>query len=69
MHPPLSRTLFDLLAEQANRAPDQAVAMTMTGAVTTAELVVRARRVARYLQADGIGRGSRVGLLDRKSVV
>ena len=63
MHPPLSRTLFDLLAEQANRAPDQAVAMTMTGAVTTAELVVRSRRVARHLAADGIGRGSRVGLL------
>ena len=63
MQAPFSRTLFDLLQEQADRAPDRPLALTLTGAVTYAEMVLRARCVAQHLRADGIGRGSRVGLL------
>ena len=63
MQAPFSRTLFDLLQEQAGRAPDRPVALTLTGSITYAGLVLRARRVAYHLRAHGIRRGSRVGLL------
>ena len=63
MQAPFSRTLFDLLQEQAARAPDRAVALTSTGGVSYAELTERAGRLARRLHSDGIRRGNRAGLL------
>ncbi len=63
MQAPSSRTLFDLLQEQARAAPDQALALTMTAAVTYADMTTRARRVAANLRSGGLRRGDRVGLL------
>lgn len=63
MQAPTSRTLFDLLQEQARVAPDRALALTATDAVSYAEMVERARRVAANLRAGGLGRGDRVALL------
>lgn len=63
MQPPFSRTAFELLSEQALRWPDALAAIAGAGSVTYAALADRASRVAARLQADGIGRGDRIGLL------
>ena len=63
MQAPFSRTAFDLLCEQAARAPNHP-AVIADGAITSyGELASRARCVAARLQADGVARGDRVGLL------
>lgn len=68
MRPPYSRNLFDLLCEQAERAPEQ-VAVVMDGKSTTyLELERRARGVAAGLSVARVGAGDRVGLLINNSV-
>ena len=63
MQAPYSRTMFDLLCEQAAHAPARAVAITAQGRVSYAALVSTARQVATHMHGAGLGRGSRVGLL------
>jgi len=63
MSEPLSRNLFDLLLEMANRAPDHDAVIANGQHVTWRDLEARARRVAAGLQAFGVMRGDRVGLL------
>jgi fatty-acyl-CoA synthase len=60
---PHSRTMFDLLREQASRCPDRHAAVTATGPIAYVELERRARAVASGLRRHGVGRGSRVALL------
>ena len=60
---PSSRTLFGLIREQAARYPEHVAAVDAAGQATYRELAARAGRVAAALQARGIGRGTRVGLL------
>ena len=61
MQPPYSRTLFELLDEQAARA---GVAIICNGRETSyTALAGRARQAASVLKQHGIGRGDRVGLL------
>lgn len=60
---PLARTLPDLLREQANLQPEALAAIGERGAVSFAALAARASRVAAALRRDGVGRGSRVGML------
>lgn len=63
MQSPFSRTAFDLLREQAARAPDHPA--VIGGGVTTSyrQLADTAARVAGKLRAEGVRRGDRVGLL------
>ena len=68
MKAPFSRTAFELLCEQAAKSPDRPVAISAAGEVSYAELVHRARSVARRLQVDGIGRGDAIGLLANNCV-
>ena len=63
MQPPFSRTVYELLVEQARRAPEALAAVTVSDSVTYADLARRAGQVAAALQARGIRRGDRVGLL------
>ena len=63
MRPPMSRTAYDLLREQADRAPGRPVVITVAETVTYAALAGRAGAVAAALRAEGIGRGNRIGLL------
>lgn len=63
MHAPRARTLFELLAEQAQLTPDRPAALTATGAISYADLHANAAKVAAKLRAIGIARGERVGLL------
>jgi fatty-acyl-CoA synthase len=63
MQAPYSRTVFELLCEQAAAHPDRPVAITAEGETSYAALADRARRIAQGLRADGIGRGDAVGLL------
>jgi fatty-acyl-CoA synthase len=63
MRAPFSRSLFDLLAEQAERYPDRVAVVAGETRATYPELLARARRVAAALRARGVGRGDRVGLL------
>src|SRR5215475_15533249 len=60
---PYSRTLFELLCEQAANAPERPAAIANDGAVSYAELEARARRVAQGMREAGVSRGDRVGLL------
>ena len=61
MQQPYSRTLFELLEEQAAHG---GCAVICNGRETSyAELAQRARRAASVLKQHGIGRGDRVGLL------
>ncbi|MDX2159320.1 MAG: class I adenylate-forming enzyme family protein [Hyphomicrobiaceae bacterium] len=63
MHAPFSRTAFELLSEQASRAPN-APAVIATGVTTSfSELHDKASRVARALRSRGIRRGDGVGIL------
>src|SRR5579875_1003630 len=61
MHAPYSRTLFDLLDEQSRRGGVAVIDGDTT--LTYAQLTEGARRAAGLLQAHGIKRGDRVGLL------
>ena len=63
MQPPYSRTLFELLDEQAARRPDAIAVIAGAAAQSWSTLADRARRAAAVLRAHGIGRGDRVGLL------
>ncbi|MFM9849591.1 MAG: class I adenylate-forming enzyme family protein [Hyphomicrobiaceae bacterium] len=63
MQPPFSRTAYELLVEQARRAPEALAAITVSDSVTYAALTLRAGQVAAALRARGIRRGDRVGLL------
>ncbi len=63
MKAPCSRTLFDLLAEQAEGHRDAIAVICGTRSITYAELVASARKAAGLLRERGIGRGDRVGLL------
>jgi fatty-acyl-CoA synthase len=63
MQPPFSRTAFELLSEQASRSPEALAAISGASQVTYSALAEQASCVAARLQADGIKRGDRVGLL------
>ena len=63
MQAPHSRTAFELLLEQAERAPNRRAALTLAGGISYLELAERASSIAEHLRADGITRGNRVGLL------
>ena len=63
MQPPYSRTLFELLDEQASRRPEAVAAIADAGALSWRALALRARQAAAVLRARGVRRGDRVGLL------
>jgi len=63
MRPPFARTFFELLLEQAARAPDRAAVIARGRTVSYAELASRASRVAARMRDMGVCRASRVGLL------
>jgi len=63
MEAPFSRTLADLIFEQAQRHGARPAVIWQDQLISYAELCARAARVAGSLQAHGIGRGDRVGLL------
>ncbi len=63
MRAPFSRTAFELLAEQAAKAPERDAAITLEARVSYGALHARAERVAGYLHDRGVRRGDRVGLL------
>ena len=63
MQPPFSRTVYELLVEQAGRAPETLAAVTVSESMTYAGLARRAGQVAAALRARGIRRGDGVGLL------
>jgi len=63
MRPPYSRTLYELLSEQAGRFPDHVAVVSGDGRASYRELLAGAGRIAAGLQAHGIGRGERVGVL------
>lgn len=63
MRAPYSRTLFDLLCEQAERYPDQVAVISDRWQTTYSQLRDTAARIASGLQAIGVGPHDRVGLL------
>src|SRR4051812_5873556 len=63
MKPPYSRTLFELVCEQAERFPDRAAVICGERAVCYRDLAEGAGRIAAALRASGVGRGERVGIL------
>src|SRR5690348_17290868 len=63
MKPPYSRTLFELLCEQAERFPDRVAVICGERTVSYRDLADGAGRIAASLRALGIRRGDRVGLL------
>lgn len=63
MNPPFSRTLFDLLREQAEHYPDREAAVAGAHRATFAQWAEAAGRVAAGLLDLGIRRGDTVGLL------
>lgn len=63
MRAPYSRTLSDLLFEQAERHGDNLAVICGDRQVSYAELATRAARIAAGLHRRGIRRGDRVGLL------
>lgn len=60
---PYSRTMGELLLEQATRYGDHPAVMCGDRVLSYAGLADRARRIASALSASGVGRGDRVGLL------
>lgn len=68
MKAPHSRTLYDLLDEQANRYPNELAAIHRDQSVTYSELDRRSRAVAAALSARGISAGERVSLLTHNSI-
>ena len=63
MQPPYSRTLFELLDEQAARHPGAVAVISGAQFLTYAALALRARHAAGLLHGRGVRRGDRVGLL------
>ena len=63
MRAPYSRTMFDLLCEQAERYPDRVAVISDDALITYAQLQDGAARVAAGLRGLGLGRHDRVGLL------
>lgn len=63
MQPPFSRTMFDLLQEQATLRPGNTAVICGDRSFSYPELAERARRAAALLQSRGVRRGDRVGLL------
>jgi fatty-acyl-CoA synthase len=63
MNAPYSRTLADLLFEQAGRYADAAAVICGERVVSYMELAHRAGRIAAGLRKRGVRRGDRVGLL------
>lgn len=63
MQAPFSRTVFDLLREQAAARPDAPAAIFENRTVTYAELAARAAAVAGALADEGVERGDRIALL------
>ena len=63
MRSPYSRTLLDLLCEQAERFPQHMAAIWGERQMTYAELADGAARIGGALRERGIGRGDRVGIL------
>lgn len=63
MRAPYSRTLFDLLEEQAGRYPNGIAVLSGDDSLTYSALAARARQAASVLHGLGISRGHRVGLL------
>lgn len=63
MRPPYSRTLFELLCEQAERFPSRVAVICGERQATYRDLADGAGRIAAALRARGVGRGSRVGIL------
>jgi fatty-acyl-CoA synthase len=60
---PFSRTVFDLVEEQASKSPDAAALVSGDKSLSYSELVGRARKVGAGLRAFGVRRGDRVGVL------
>ncbi len=60
---PFSRTMGELLFEQAALHGDHPAIIDGDRVVSYADLLARARRIAGWMEARGIGRGDRVGLL------
>lgn len=65
---PFSRTLFDLVCEQADRYPDTAAVISGDEHVTYRELAGRARAAAAALRSRGVRRHDRVGALISNTV-
>ncbi|MDO9278076.1 MAG: class I adenylate-forming enzyme family protein [Polaromonas sp.] len=63
MTPPYSRTLIELVREQADRSPMQTALVCPQGRFSYADLAARAALVAGAMHALGIRRSDRVGLL------
>src|ERR1700749_3211553 len=63
MQAPFSRTMFDLLREQASVAPGGVAVILADTQINYAELEARVQQVANGMRRDGIRRGHRVGLL------
>jgi fatty-acyl-CoA synthase len=63
MPPPDSRTLFDLLREQARRYADCTAVICGERTATYRDLADGAGRISAALRMHGIGRGDRVGIL------
>src|SRR5712692_10547012 len=63
MRPPDSRTLFDLLREQAELYPDRIAVICGERLATYRDLADGAGRIGAGLRANGIGHGDRVGIL------
>src|SRR5690348_2028091 len=63
MQSPYSRTLDDLLFEQAARYAERPAVIAANGALSYADLLDRAARVAASLREYGVVRGDRVALL------
>ncbi|MDO8773465.1 MAG: class I adenylate-forming enzyme family protein [Burkholderiaceae bacterium] len=63
MTAPFSRTLIDLVREQAARVPDATALVCPQGRFSYQDLALRAERVAGALWTSGVRRGDRVGLL------
>jgi fatty-acyl-CoA synthase len=63
MTPPYSRTLFELLCEQAERFAERVAVICGERRATYRDLADGAGRIAAALGARGIGRGDRVGIL------
>lgn len=60
---PDSSTLYALLKEIAERAPEGEALVTRDGSLRYGELLERVTQLAGRMEAEGVGRGQRVGLL------
>ena len=68
MRAPYSRTIFELLCEQAEIAPTGIAAIHGFRRVTYSELADAAGRLAAGLRHKGVRRGDRVGLMSTNSI-